>query len=198
MFRQNAGELFVLASGSPRRRELLGGIGLQFEVLVSNCDESVLVNESPEEMVTRLALLKAQTAAALRPKAWVLGADTTVVIDQRILGKPENAEHALEMLSTLQGREHEVWGGMALVNHAAGTAKVFSSRSLVRMREMSADFMRAYIATNEPMDKAGAYAIQGVGASIVKSVTGSYTNVVGLDLARLVEHLLALGVISLA
>ncbi len=179
----------ILASSSPRRREILSNAGLAFEVQVSNCDESLLPAERAQPMVERLARAKAQAVARQFPDRWVLGADTTVVADDEILGKPENADDARRMLQILQGRTHIVWGGIALVCEDRGYVRVASFSTEVSMRAMSAADIDAYIATGEPLDKAGAYAIQGIGAALIRSISGSYFNVVGLDIAAVVDML---------
>ncbi len=189
MFSFVTGTRFILASASPRRKELLAGVGLQFEIATSGCDEQVLPNELPQPMVERLALAKANAVTQLHPRAWVLGADTTVVIDGIILGKPENMADSMRMLSLLQGREHQVWGAFALVNCEKNRTIVQSYCSHVRMIAMDEDFISEYWKSGEPADKAGSYAIQGVGAALVDSVRGSYTNVVGLNLTQVIASL---------
>lgn len=186
----------ILASGSPRRSEMLQSCGIAFEKYVSECDEAVLPSETPKAMVERLAHLKAQTVATSHPSRWVLGADTTVVVDGDILGKPSDEEEAFSMLSRIQGREHEVWGAFSLVHVDSGIHKTVSHCSRVTMVALNDASIRAYIKTNEPMDKAGSYAIQGIGASIVAKVEGSYTNVVGLNLSSLLEVMLELKIVK--
>lgn len=196
MFKCAKDVTFILASASPRRRELLAALGLEFSVQPADCDERRLTDEAPKQMVERLALVKAQTLTAANPEAWVLGADTCVVIDGHILGKPENEDQAVAMLQKIQGREHTVWGGLSLANRNRGVSHVESHSTQVKMSALSDAAIRLYIASGEPMDKAGAYAIQGIGAGLVESVEGSYTNVVGLNLAATLTALRHYGVLA--
>ncbi|RIL06065.1 MAG: septum formation protein Maf [Proteobacteria bacterium] len=189
MFKQSDTQRIILASASPRRRELLEGLGLRFKVEPADCDESILPGESPKEMVSRLAAMKAQSLSKRYPEAWIVGADTTVVLDGAILGKPESAEEAASMLGKLSGRWHVVWGGVALINSAKGISHVECHFSEVEMEPMPPEMIAAYVHSCEPMDKAGSYAIQGIGAALVAQVKGSYTNVVGLNLNALVRLL---------
>ena len=154
------------------------------------------MDETPKQMVERLSLAKAQTLTAANPEAWVLGADTCVVIDGHVLGKPENEDQAVAMLQKIQGREHTVWGGLAIVNRNHGVSHVESHSTQVKMASLSDAAIRLYIASGEPMDKAGAYAIQGIGAGLVESVSGSYTNVVGLNLSATLMALKHYGVLA--
>lgn len=179
----------ILASGSPRRKELLQNVGLPFVVEVSGCDETPILGESATQMVERLALVKAKAVAETKKSALVLGADTTVCIDGESLGKPDNQEHAIEMISQIQGRTHEVLGGVALVSIDRNIEIVRSFRTEVTMRPMSTEEIRWYVMTGEPMDKAGSYAIQGIGLQYVESIRGSYTNVVGLDIPQVMSLL---------
>ena len=188
---------FILGSASPRRKELLAGVGLAFEVIVSAVDETPDRGESAENMVRRLAQAKAEAVAALHPGAWVLGADTTVLIDGQILGKPDSPAQACEMLKQIQGRTHQVWGAFALRCVEAGVGLIEAHRSEVTLEPIPAAQISAYVATGEPLDKAGSYAVQGIGAAFIRSVHGSYTNVVGLNLAAVVQQLLAHGVVEL-
>jgi septum formation protein len=170
----------VLASGSPRRRELLTALGLSFVVRPPEVDESRLAGEAPEAYVDRLALAKARAAA--RPGELALGADTIVWIDGQLLAKPGDTAEARRMLALLAGREHTVLTAVALHEPATGREAVGRERSRVRMASMSAEEIAWYAATGEPLDKAGAYAVQGLGALFVEAVDGNYTNVVGLPL----------------
>jgi septum formation protein len=183
----------VLASGSPRRRELLTQIGVAFTVQSADVDESLHLNEKPSDYVVRLAKAKAAAVAgATLAGQCVLGADTTVVVSDEVLGKPKDAEDASSMLVKLSGREHQVLTGVALVE--AGTQKVIQAlmaTTTVQFRDLSATEINAYIRCGEPMDKAGAYGIQGLGGAFVRSITGSYSNVVGLPLAETFELLSA-------
>ena len=178
-------DTLVLASASPRRALILRGLGVAFRVVVSNVDEVLVPGEAPEAAVVRFAREKAQAVAA-RETVPVLGADTVVVIDGRILGKPRSVEDAVSMLTTLAGREHQVLTGVCLM--AGGRAYDGVDRTIVRFAEMSALEIAAYVATGEPMDKAGAYHIHGRGALFVTEVQGSPSNVAGLPV-RLVYAL---------
>lgn len=197
----------ILGSASPRRRELLAQIGVEFEVRVSDKEE-IYHSEAPEEIVKELALMKAENVLSdmqeerrsgkvgqgkdsLRNTV-ILGADTVVVLDDKILGKPKSEEDAFLMIQSLQGRVHEVYTGVAVIefdsegnrstiNHAVGT-KVY-------VNEMTEDEIRAYIATGEPMDKAGAYGIQGRFAPFIDHIDGDYYNVVGLPVSYVYQVL---------
>jgi septum formation protein len=172
----------VLASSSPRRRRLLAELGLRFEIRSPDTDESPLPDEGPAAMVDRLA--RAKALAHLVPGELVLAADTTVAIDGEILGKPVDAEDARRMLARIAGREHEVFTGVALATLDGGAPRCAArvDRTLVRMRPLDDAEIAAYVATGEPLDKAGAYAIQELGTLLVAGITGNFTNVVGLPL----------------
>lgn len=175
-----AGSPLVLASASPRRRDLLAGLGLALEVRPTEVDETPRPGEPPAAYVERLAREKA--AAAAQPGEWVLAADTAVVIDGEILGKPADDADAACMLARLAGREHEVLTGVALLEPAAGREVSAVETTRVRFAPLSAEEIRWYVATGEPHDKAGAYAVQGLGALLVERLDGSFSNVVGLPL----------------
>ena len=173
----------ILASGSPRRRELLKDIGLDFEIYKPDVDESRLNNEPPQDLCLRLSRLKAEAGAKKFPDCIIIAADTIVVIDNKILGKPHDREDAFNMLKTLQGREHEVITGVSV---ALGSQIIFhAEHTLVKFTALSDDEIRGYISTGECDDKAGAYAIQGRGATLIEGITGDYFNVVGLPLCTL-------------
>ncbi len=184
----------VLASASPRRKELLEATGLKFSIEVSSIDETPKPNETPQKLAERLAELKARAVAAQYPDAYILGADTDVFIEGEILGKPKDEADAARLLRKISGKTHEVWGGFAIVNQSKNIFHLESHLSKVRMVSMSDDLIRSFIKTGEPMDKAGAYAIQGVGALLVSEIEGSYTNVVGLNIAAVVQALTNLGI----
>lgn len=185
-------ELF-LASASPRRRELLTQIGVPFSLLSVSIDETPGTAEAPDAYVQRLAREKALAGLAQvdRDSACVLGADTTVVLDQQILGKPADKADALAMLHALSGREHQVMTAIALANRAGCEVRLVCSR--VRFRAISVDEAERYWASGEPQDKAGGYAIQGWGAVFVSSLEGSYSAVVGLPLCETAQLLEAYG-----
>lgn len=170
----------ILASGSPRRRALLEELGLRFTVRAADIDESPLPGEAPGDMVLRLAIAKAAEEA--HPGELVLAADTTVVIDGELLGKPADEAEARRMLARIAGREHTVLTAVALEEPGKGRRVSAVDSSRVRMAALTPGQIAWYVATGEPMDKAGSYAIQGIGALFVEKVFGNYTNVVGLPL----------------
>jgi septum formation protein len=178
----------VLASASPRRAEILRAVGWDFEVAPSNIDESLRDSEQPVGYVERLAREKAERAARGRLFGLVVGADTVVVCGGEILGKPRDAGEARRMLASLRGRWHEVLTGVALVRAEDSRAVVAHERTRVRFAEMSDAEIEWYVATGEPADKAGAYAVQGRAALFVEAIEGDYWNVVGLPV-RLVYEL---------
>ncbi|MGA2024910.1 MAG: Maf family protein [Steroidobacteraceae bacterium] len=188
----------VLASASPRRSALLSQLGLRHRVVPAHIDEQRLEGESIEQCVRRLAMQKALQVSAMlaaaepmAPPAAVLGADTTVVIEEQMLGKPRDREHALAMLERLSGHEHEVLSAVALV--CAGTVNLALSRSWVRLRALAREECEAYWDSGEPRDKAGGYAIQGRGAVFVEALRGSYSGVMGLPLFETGQLLAAAG-----
>ncbi|MDF1501581.1 Maf family protein [Roseisolibacter sp. H3M3-2] len=183
----------VLASQSPRRRDLLDLIGVAHEVRPADVDESVRDGEAPDAYTQRLAREKAAVVAALEPDAVVVAADTTVVIDGEILGKPADAAEAEAMVRRLAGRAHEVYTGIAVRRGAREASAV--ERVRVTFRALSEAEVRAYVATGEPMDKAGAYGIQGYGATIVERIDGDYFAVMGLSLVRTVALLREVGAV---
>ncbi len=186
-------EEIILASASPRRKELLERCGLSFRVLTAGVDEEPLPAEAPEAMVRRLAASKAAAISSSFPHAWVIGADTTVVLNGEVLGKPRDAEDAARMLGAMQAGEHEVWGGIAVQHGARGLAREAACVTRVRFAPLAMHEIALYIASGEPMDKAGAYAIQGRGMQFVQSISGSYSNVVGLDVVVLLQMLRSMG-----
>ncbi|MBQ3654760.1 MAG: septum formation inhibitor Maf [Synergistaceae bacterium] len=173
----------ILASGSPRRRELLTSLGLAFEVFKPDVDESHSEREEPAGLCSRLSRLKAEAGVRAFPGSLVISADTIVVIDGRILGKPLDHEDARGMLRTLQGREHEVMTGLSVGLDGKITTHV--ERTLVRFRALSEAEIEEYASSGECDDKAGAYAVQGKGSLLVEGITGDYFNVVGLPVCRL-------------
>jgi septum formation protein len=194
------GPCIVLASRSERRRELLTLVGARFECFPVDVDESPLPSERAEAHVLRLSEAKARAALARGAarenpdSAVLLGADTVVTIDRELLGKPGTRPLAARMLERLSGRVHEVWTGVSLVHPVDGRAVTQAVRSIVKLARLDAPEIERYIATGEPLDKAGAYAVQGHGALYVEAIEGSYSNVVGLPLSHLKHALTLLGV----
>lgn len=171
----------ILASRSPRRAELLAAAGISFEVLAADIDETPRDGEIPAAYVERLAIEKALAVLALRPSARVLGADTTVAIDGLILGKPADTSEASDMLRLLRGRAHDVFTGVAVASASGLQSAVAHTR--VWFRWMTDEDISWYVASGQPMDKAGAYGIQGLASRFIDRIEGSYTNVVGLPVA---------------
>ncbi len=180
----------VLASGSPRRREVLAALGLEFDVRRPDMEEIVLEGELPEATVCRLAREKAASVDAERGEL-VLAADTVVVLEGELLGKPTDAQDAAGMLMRLAGRTHDVFTGLAL---RSGTGCVSAAaRTEVSFRQFDRSECEAYVATGEPLDKAGAYGIQGLGAALVDRIDGDFHNVMGLPVPTFLELLVAAG-----
>lgn len=173
----------ILASGSPRRRELLAEIAKNFEVIPSDAPESLRAELSPEENAEALALDKARAVAQKFPGRFVLGADTIVILDGEILGKPRDADDAARILRTLSGKTHRVATGIAVIDPNGEDCSAVEV-STVAIKVLTDQEISDYIATGEPMDKAGAYAIQGLGAALVERHDGSWSNIVGLPLER--------------
>lgn len=173
----------VLASGSPRRRELLTALGWTFRIIVPDVDETAFPGEAPTELCLRLAAAKAEAVAERNGNSLIVAADTIVLLDGKILGKPADAAESLRMIRSLQGRVHEVLTGVGVAWKGRRANAV--ERTVVRFRALDEDSLQAYAATGEGRDKAGAYAIQGRGALLVSSIDGDYFNVVGLPLCRL-------------
>jgi septum formation protein len=180
---------FILASASPRRGELLKLMGLHFDIMPGNIDETFRPEETPREHVLRLAEEKALSIARCHPDAWVLGADTIVVVAGEVLGKPGSPEEATKMLEKLSGREHEVLTGFSIVRQDRKIRVCEAVVSSVLFREISTDEMAWYTGTGEPYDKAGAYAVQGMGGCFIREIRGSCTNVVGLPLCEVIDAL---------
>jgi len=183
----------VLASASPRRKELLTNAGIAFEVQPAHIPEDPLPGEGAKEYAERLACEKAQAIARLRPQETVLGADTIVVVDGQILGKPSDASDAARMLRLLCGRVHQVITGVCLA--VDGQCAVDSENTSVVMSEITEKEIADYIATGEPMDKAGAYAIQGRASRWIPRIEGDYSNVVGLPVALVCKLLKQVGML---
>lgn len=181
----------ILASASPRRKELLGLLGLEFEIIVSDVEE-VVTESAPNRVVEELSLQKAEDVfERLEGDVLVIGADTVVSLDDCILGKPKNEAEAVEMLGKLQGNEHRVFTGVTLIGRKNGEEfrNTFSEGTVVKFYPMTAEEIQWYVSTKEPMDKAGAYGIQGLGARFVECIRGDYNNVVGLPIARLYQEM---------
>jgi septum formation protein len=184
-FLADPGQPVVLASGSPRRSDILRAQGLEFTVMPAHINEDALPGEAPGPHVERLALEKAEAVAGEYPDALVLGFDTIVVIDDEILGKPSDRDHAIATLERLSGRRHIVHSSVALVSPRGAT--VGHSTTEVWFRSLSRDEIESYVDSGEPMDKAGAWGIQGTGAMLVDHLSGGYFTVMGLPLGRMRE-----------
>jgi len=175
----------ILASSSPRRQHLLRQLGLEFEIRTSGVDEESNGSDDPVEHVRTLSFQKAESAARQVPAGIVIGADTIVVLDGHILGKPKNPENAVDMLQRLSGRTHEVFTGFTLYDRPSDRSVTEVERTMVTFRTLSLQEIRAYVATGSPMDKAGAYGIQDdFGAIFVESIHGCFYNVVGFPLTK--------------
>lgn len=185
----------ILASGSPRRMEMLRTVGLDFEVMPSRIAEGPLAGALPQDAVLMWAQNKAAKIGRLHADAWVLAADTIVVLGEEIFGKPQGPKDAVNMLRRLSGREHRVITGICLLQQERNFCRVEPVETIVRFKQLGLAEIQAYARTAEPYDKAGAYGIQGMGAFMVESVHGSYTNVVGLPLCKTLGWLLEMGVI---
>jgi septum formation protein len=188
----------ILASTSPRRKELIASLHLAFEVIPSHADEDTPPEWTPEQTVQELAMRKALAVyrglEGREQDAVIVGSDTVVVLDGDILGKPVDEADAERMLSRLQGREHRVFTGVACIDASNGQSMVQYRQTDVTMKELSEATIRAYVQTGEPSDKAGSYAIQGIGASLIERVEGCYFNVVGLPLSLLSDMLDGFGI----
>lgn len=183
----------ILASGSPRRRELLDQMGLEYDVILSKVDESSSGELPPSELVQVLARMKAKAVAkkirAKKEEALVIGADTIVVLEGQVLGKPENNLDAEKMLERLSGIMHKVYTGVAIVDVKSATEEVFVQKTNVYMKSISQEEITAYVLTGEPLDKAGSYGIQGKGGVFIEKIEGDYFSVMGLPISKLYESL---------
>jgi septum formation protein len=179
----------ILASGSPRRCELLRQLGVQFEVIASSAPESESEHLSPGELCSLNAYRKARTVSKHHPDALVIGMDTVVALGPQVLGKPRNMDEAYQMMRTLQGQTHTVLTGVCLIHLRSHKQKIFFEQTTVTFRALSEEQIRTYYQNVNPLDKAGAYAIQENGDQIVADVKGSFTNVVGLPVERLQAEL---------
>jgi septum formation protein len=179
----------ILASKSPRRKELLEQIGLRFEVITSEVDEDFDPILNPVEVVSELARRKCAVVSENHKDAFVIGADTIVVHNGDVLGKPKSSEHAIEMLRGLNSKSHDVITGVSIEWLNKGLQESFSNSSEVTFHDLSIEVIARYVETGEPLDKAGGYGIQGLGSVLVKSISGSYTNIVGLPLEEIVPRI---------
>jgi septum formation protein len=186
---------FILASASPRRVDLLTGLGLSFAAIPSGADETFRPGETPLRHVKRISRAKALAVAADHPAAWVLGADTIVVIDGKVLGKPQDREDARNMLRLLSGREHSVYTGFTVIKKTASVLCRKAVRSTVVFREIAEDELEWYINSDEPYDKAGGYAVQEKGGLFACRIRGSYSNVIGLPVSEVFEVLKKIGAV---
>lgn len=186
----------ILASGSPRRKQLLSQLGLTFDVRVSDIDETPLDTESPVDYVERLSREKAASVSSqVESETIVLAADTTVVLEGNILGKPESKEHGVNMLMALSGTSHQVLTGVSVIG--SERIRTLSVETEVRFRTLTRSEVLWYWDTGEPQDKAGSYGLQGIGAAFVESLSGSYSNVIGLPLSETIDLLRDYGVACL-
>lgn len=179
----------ILASASPRRKEILENVNVKFTVVASNIDEVILDNEPPKELVMRLAFEKCMDVAKKNEDALVIGADTIVVMDDQILGKPKNEEDAYNMIELLSNKKHQVITGISLINLSLDKKVIDYVVSEVTFKDLSKETIRDYINTKESLDKAGAYGIQGYGSLLVESISGDYFNIVGLPISRISDLL---------
>jgi septum formation protein len=184
----------ILASTSPRRKEIFAKIKLPFEIQESNYEENMNLKMPPEKLAEYLSAGKAKAVAEKNSNAIIIAADTFVVYDDRPLGKPKTAERAKEMLEMLSGKEHEILTGVTIMDADSGKTISFHDATKVFMKELSPDIIDAYIKTGEPIDMAGAYALQEIGALLIEKVEGDFFNAMGLPLKRLVEELKHFGV----
>ncbi len=197
MKKRVTGPRLILASESPRRRFLLEQAGIEFSVIPSSFDENSVKLSSPDVYVRHLAESKARDVSKRYPDSWVIGADTIVFIDDTILGKPVSKAEARTMLKRLSGRTHQVMTGYCICCHRIGRLVSDTVTTEVRFKELTEREIDWYINSGEPFDKAGAYAIQGIGTFLVRRINGSYTNVVGLPLCEVLEFLIKENILEL-
>lgn len=188
----------ILASKSPRRRYLLSQAGLQFDVMPSEFDERSIDFSNPIDYVSDLSRAKAGDIAGGHPDSWVIGADTIVFIDGQVLGKPKARAAARQMLKQLSGQTHQVYTGYTICCRSRNTSFTEAICTDVTFKTLSNEEVEWYVHTEEPFDKAGAYAIQGLGTFLVRHINGSYTNVVGLPVCEVIEHLIKEGVVRIS
>ncbi len=181
----------ILASASPRRKELLSKMGIDYEVVVSDIDEGKIKGMLPEQLVQVLASQKAKAVAEDIGKAnrLIIGADTIVVLNNKVLGKPANSLEATKMLKSLSGQKHQVYTGVAIVDTDTGKEELFVEKTNVYMKHINDQEIQTYVATKEPLDKAGSYGIQGKGGVFIEKIEGDYFTVMGLPISQLYDHL---------
>ena len=184
----------ILASASPRRKELLEKIGLRFKVVPSNYEEDIPLGLEPHEFAQKISLEKARVVASKHQNVIVIAADTFIVFGGQIFGKPHSEKEARKMLETINGRQHSVITGFTIMDTDTNKALSKSVETRVYIRKLASNEIDAYVESKEPLDKAGAYAIQGLGSVIVEKIEGDYFNVIGLPLSALTESLKAFGV----
>jgi len=189
-------EPIILASQSPRRKELLEQAGLIFNVLAANIDEDAVPLAPPRDYVKNLSRIKAEQIAKGKKNHWVIGADTIVVVEGKILGKPETREDSIQMLTELNNKPHSVFTGFTICSHIRGEVITNAIETRVTFKKLSEREIQWYASTDEPYDKAGGYGIQGIGAFLVRKISGSYSNVVGLPVCEVMEALTTLGIIQ--
>jgi septum formation protein len=184
----------ILASASPRRKELLEKLGLKFEVDASNCAEEIDPTLEPDELVRRISITKAKSVAQRHQDAVIIAADTIGVIGKKLLGKPHTADEAGKMLAQISGKSHEVITGFTILDTVTDKIMTGTVSTKVYIKKLTQQEIAAYVQTGEPLDKAGAYGIQGRGAVIVEKIEGDYYNVMGLPLSALTEALIEFGI----
>ena len=184
----------ILASASPRRKELLEKLGLKFEVDASNCEEEIDPVLGPDELVRRISITKAKAVAQRHQDAVIIAADTIGVIGKKLLGKPHTADEAGKMLAKISGKSHEVITGFTILDTVTDKIMTGTVSTKVYIKKLTQQEIAAYVQTGEPLDKAGAYGIQGRGAVIVEKIEGDYYNVMGLPLSALTEALIEFGI----
>jgi septum formation protein len=192
------GNRLILASKSPRRYELLKQVGLDFDVIPSGIEEDYIKGESPRKHVLRLAEAKALDVGNRHPNRWVVAADTIVYVEHSILGKPKSREEAKKMLRRLSGKGHRVVTGFSVHHLEKRKGDREAVQTAVKVKKLTQAEMEWYVETGEPFDKAGGYAVQGIGSFMIESIKGSYTNVVGLPLCELIQMLNRLGAITIS
>ena len=192
------GNRLILASKSLRRYELLKQVGLEFDVIPSRVEEDFVKGESPGKHVLRLAEAKAMDVGNQHPGRWIVAADTIVYVDHSILGKPKSREEAKKMLRRLSGKEHRVLTGFSVYHLEKGKGDREAVQTAVKVKKLALPEIDWYVKTGEPYDKAGGYAIQGIGSFMIESIQGSYTNVVGLPICELIQMLSRLGALTIS